>query len=77
MGSLYDREVVIGTSRYLIYHVNQEARDAAPDVALMLGQRLRRWPNIKLSLGERLVLPATYLPLNQNILTLTTRAEAP
>ena len=27
----------------------------SPDVVLMLGQRRRRWPNIKAALGERLV----------------------
>ena len=30
-------------------------RETLPNVVLMLGQRLRRWPNIKTTLGQRLV----------------------
>ena len=37
------------------YSVKQESRNVEPRVGLMLDQRLRRWPNIKPTLAQRLV----------------------
>ena len=40
---------------YRPYLCKPEDDPETPHILLMLGQRLRRWPNINLALGQRLV----------------------
>ena len=59
--------LLVGVTNYLPRTTpDQQTRGAAESVGLMVAHRLRRWPNISPTLGQRLVFLALHcLPIRE------------